>query len=133
MATFELKKTYNFNMKNELVPILGDKFKLMKVKGLLTADQAVKYTDIATMHQQLKPLLTSLPTNTSDMSYVLFETHNSDQVVYALEYIDLTSITEVDGINIRINIANCSTQDLATLKTAILELGYSNVEVTTYE
>lgn len=133
MTSFELKKTYNFNMKNDLVPVLGDKFKLMKVKGILTADQAVKFTDIATMHQQLKPLLSSLPTSTSDMTYVLFETHNNDSVVYALEYIDLNSITEVDGINIRVNIANCSTQDLATIKTAILEMGYSNVEVTIYE
>lgn len=134
MATcFEIKKKYNFNMNTNLVSILGDRYTIMKVKGILTSDQAIRYTDITTMHQQVKPLLTSLPENTSDLTYILFETIDGEEVVYANEYIDSDSIVETDKVNIRVDVANASTEDMNNIKTMLAEAGYSNISVSTFE
>lgn len=133
MANFELKKSYNFNIKSEAAGIIGEKYKLAKIKGIITSEEAVKYTDIATMHETLKPLITTLPDSVNDLSYVLFETQDGDQKVLALEYIDVNTIVEVKSINLRAQILGVSTDDIAIIKSALSELGYANVTVTTFE
>lgn len=128
--TFELKKTYNFNFNNKLTHILGDKLKTVKVKAILSSDQAIKLSDIATLHAQVRPLDTaSIPEDLADMTFVLFETLDKDNVIYALEYIDMSSLEEVSAINIRVNVRNVSTSDVSLIKTTLAELGYENFDV----
>lgn len=128
--TFELKKTYNFNFNNKLTHILGDKLKTVKVKAILSSDQAIKLSDIATLHAQVRPLdTTNIPEDLADMTFVLFETLDKDNVVYALEYIDMSSLEEVSAINIRVNVRNVSTSDVSLIKTTLAELGYENFDV----
>ena len=56
---FSLNKIYNFST---LMPsVLGTSFKSMKVKGVLTSQEAVKYRDIATLHATVLPMLSGLP------------------------------------------------------------------------
>ena len=128
--TFELKKTYNFNFNNKLTHILGDKLKTVKVKAILSSDQAIKLSDIATLHAQVRPLdTTNIPEDLADMTFVLFETLDKDNIVYALEYIDMSSLEEVSAINIRVNVRNVSTSDVSLIKTTLAELGYENFDV----
>lgn len=127
---FELKKTYNFNFNNKLTHILGDKLKTVKVKAILSSDQAIKLSDIATLHAQVRPLdTTNIPEDLADMTFILFETLDKDNVVYALEYIDTSSLEEVSAINIRVNVRNVSTSDVSLIKTTLAELGYENFDV----
>lgn len=121
---FELKKSYDFNFKTELVTLLGDKMKNMKVVGILNADQAVKVSDIATIHTQVRPLDTTLPLNLNDLTFIMFETLDKTTAIYAYEYIDVNSITAVTTINIRIDVNNASTTDITLLQQTLSELGY---------
>ena len=131
MATFELSKTYDLTVRSTLQSVLGTSYKLMKVKGILTADQAVKFSDIATMHEQLRTLDTTMPTSTANLTYILFETMSGDKVVYPDIYFD--NAVQVDAINLRVDIAGCSTADWNIVESALKELGYVNLTISKYE
>lgn len=131
MATFELSKTYDLTVKSTLQSVLGTSYKLMKVKGILTADQAVKFSDIATMHEQLRTLDTDLPTSVANLTYILFETINKDQVVYPDIY--FSDATVVESVNIRVDIPGRSTADWSIIESALKELGYTNITLSKYE
>lgn len=127
---FEIKKTYNFNFNNKLTHILGDKLKNMKVKAILTSDQAIKLSDIATTHAQVRLLDTdNIPENLSDMTFIMFETIDSETVVYAQEYINMSSLEEVSSVNLRVNVRNVSSSDATLIKSTLSELGYNNFDV----
>lgn len=126
---FELKKIYNFNMKSEVTPLLGEKFTNMKVLSIMTSDQALKERDIATLHEQVKPFLENVSVNISDLNYILFETIDKEKVIYPIEYIDMTSLTVVESIDIRVDLSKCSTTDLEMIKTILNESGYTNYDI----
>lgn len=130
---FALKKRYNFNSQPELSAIIGEKFTMFKVKSLMTAEEAVKYTDIVTLHTTCRPLIATLPDSIHDLTYVLFEDVNKNLTTLPLEYIDLNTILEVQSINIRLQLYDANTEDLTILKTTLLELGYANFKITTFE
>lgn len=128
--TMELNKVYNFNT---LAPaILGTSFTNMKVKGIMTATEAMKYRDIYTLHNNLLSTITGLPTNINDLTFILFKNLDGIDTMLALEYIDGFTIKLVSTTNIRIEILNTSTNDVGILRTRLLELGYKNINIVTY-
>ena len=132
-TTFQLKKKYNFSMLSEASMILGEKFSLMKVKGIMTSTEAVKYRDIATTHEVLKPLIPNISPNLVDLTYILFENIDGEEVIFALEYIDTNTIVEVNQVNLRIEILNTSTDDIKVLDNALKELGYTKYSIKNFE
>lgn len=128
---FQLKKTYNFNTLS--AAILGAEYTNMKVKAMMTSDNAVKFRDIATLHASVKATIPNLPESISDLTYILFEDTKQEVLVLPLEYIDTNSIQEVSSVNIRINISDCTTDDISTLRLRLKELGYINFTISTYE
>ena len=130
MATFNLHKVYNFNT---LAPaVLGTSFTNMKVKGIMSATEAMKYRDIYTLHNNLVNVITGLPQNVNDLTFILLTNIDGVDTVLALEYVDSTTIVLVTSTNIRIDINNTTTADLGILRTRLLELGYTNINITTY-
>lgn len=128
---FELKKSYNFTT---LAPtILGNEYKAMKVKAILTSDNALKFRDIATLHTTVKSVISNLPESITDLTYILFENQDKEELVLALEYINTDSVIEVQGVNIRINITNVTVDDISTLTLRLKELGYVHFTIGTYE
>lgn len=128
---FKLKHTYNFNT---LAPaILGEKFSMMKVKAIVTADEAVKYSDIYTTFTTLKTEISNLPDNITDLTFILFTNEDGDKSVYALEYINQDTVVEVEGVNIRVEVRGVTSDDLITIKTKLIELGYTSIDITTFE
>lgn len=126
--TFSLKKTYNFST---LAPtLLGDSYANMKVKGILTSENAIKYGDVVSRHETVKSVIKNLPDNVSDLTYILFESLNKENVIMPIEYIQTDSIEEVDAINLRIDIPNTTLDDMGILKTRLQELGYTNFSIT---
>lgn len=132
-TTFQLKKKYNFSMLSEASMILGEKFSLMKVKGIMTSTEAVKYRDIATTHEILKPLIPNISHNLVDLTYILFENIDGEEVLFALEYIDTNTIVEVNQVNLRIEILNTSTDDIKVLDNTLKELGYTKYTIKSFE
>lgn len=126
---FEIKKTYNFTT---LVPsLLGGEYKNMQVVSLMTPDEAVKYQDILTMHEQVRTLIT-LNMSANDCTYVKFKTLEGDTKIIALEYIEPDSIKEVTTVNIRIELQRATTEDISIITARLKELGYVDFDVTTY-
>ena len=124
------KKSYDFTT---LAPaILGSNYKSMKVKGIMTSDEAVKYRDIQTLHTKLKAVITALPNNVDDCTFILFETTNKDNLLIAYEYIDSQSILLVNTTNVRIELYDTGVSDLSVLRNRMLELGYTNINLTTF-
>lgn len=128
--SFELKKSYNFTT---LAPtLLGNQYDNMKVKAILTSANALIYKDIATLHRQVKSSISGLPDSITDLTYILFENTDGEEMVLALEYINTDSITEVNSLNIRIELTNCTVDDIGVLKTRLSELGYAGYKITVY-
>ena len=128
--SFELKKSYNFST---LAPTqLGGDYSNMKVKAILTSDNAVAYRDVATLHQTIKSVISNLPDSISDLTYILFEDLDKSTLVLPIEYIQTDSILEVQTVNARIDIPDISSDDITTLKVRLQELGYTNFKIYTY-
>ena len=126
---FEIKKTYNFTT---LVPsLLGGEYKNMQVVSLMTPDEAVKYQDILTLHEQVRTLI-ALNMSANDCTYVKFKTLEGDTKIIALEYIESDSIKEVTTVNIRIELQRATTEDISIITARLKELGYVDFDVTTY-
>lgn len=126
---FEIKKTYNFTT---LVPsLLGGEYKNMQVVSLMTPDEAVKYQDILTLHEQVRTLI-ALNMSANDCTYVKFKTLEGDTKIIALEYIEPDSIKEVTTVNIRIELQRATTEDISIITARLKELGYVDFDVTTY-
>lgn len=126
---FEIKKTYNFTT---LVPsLLGGEYKNMQVVSLMTPDEAVKYQDILTLHEQVRTLI-ALNMSANDCTYVKFKTLEGDTKIIALEYIEPDSIKEVTTVNVRIELQRATTEDISIITARLKELGYVDFDVTTY-
>lgn len=126
-----LNKTYNYST---LAPnILGSDFKNMKVKAILSSDKALKYHDIKTMHNTLRPVISNLPASVADL--IWYQVVNADGIesIIAHEYIEQSSITEVTAINLNLQVLGVTTGDLDIIKTILAEHGYKNVTIDTFE
>lgn len=132
-ATFGLKKTYNFRTLSPV--ILGAEYKNMKVISILANTEAVKYSDISTLHTTIKNdtayPISGLPSNVTDLTYILFQNASGDKVVMASEYIDPYSITEVVALNAVVTVNNITSADMSVIRTILAEAGYSNISMTT--
>lgn len=133
MASFEIKKTYNFSIQTDATAVLGANYSLMKVRAIMNSEEAAKKADVTTTYNTVKGVLTDLPESITDLTFILFENTDGNTTVLALEYIDTDTIEEVESVNIRVNILNASTEDISILTTAVKELGYTNFTVTTFE
>lgn len=130
MVTFELNKTYNYST---IAPILiGSDYKAQKVKAIFTAQEAIKYRDITTLHETMKTAVPTLPTSINDCTYILFQTDDNETHILALEYIDTFSIELVETINIRIDIPDANINTMSLLRTRLKELGVDNFNIYTY-
>lgn len=127
---FTFNGTYNFST---LAPtILGNSFTNQKVIGILTAKQAYKIKDVYTLHNSLVGVIPNLPASADDCTFILFEDSLGNEIVMANEYIDQNSISSISTVNIRIDILNAVTSDIPIIRTRLLELGYTNAQITTF-
>jgi hypothetical protein len=130
MQKLEINKVYNFTT---LAPSrLGSVYNEMRVKSIMSATEAMKYRDIHTLHNNLIPVISNIPVNTGDCTFVLFENTDNEKVVLAIEYLDPASIILVTSVNIRIEITDATSEDISLINMRLKELGYTNFDITTY-
>lgn len=129
---FELNKRYNFI--TYAPGVLGGNYTNVKVLSILNYSVAVKYNDVATMHNQVYPLLPSnTPIDYRDLTYVLLELENGDTVVFATAWIDSSSIQLSSSVDIFITVKAVSMQDVTRIQEALTLLGYTGLDIKTQE
>jgi len=126
---FNINKSYNFS--TLAAAILGAAYNNMKVLGILTANEAVKYQDVYTQYEALNTIITGLPTSADMLTYILFVDTLGNKKVIAQEYIDPASITLVTTTNLRIDIFNIDSAMEAVINLRFKELGITNFNITT--
>jgi len=126
---FNINKSYNFT--TLAAAILGAAYTNMKVLGILTANEAVKYNDVYTQYEVLKTIISGLPTSADMLTYVLFVDALGNKKVIAQEYIDPVSVTLVTTTNLRIDIFNIDSAMEAVINLRFKELGITNFNMTT--
>ena len=129
MANFQIKKRYNFTTKAPAV--LGGIYKNMLVEAIMSAEEAVKYMDIMTLHDQIRAI-EPMNMEANVCTYVKFKTLDGATKILAVEYINEDTIVEVKTVNIRIELHRATTTDLLVIRDRLHELGYKEFEITTY-
>ena len=129
-GTFELRKQYNFTTKAPA--ILGAEYRNVMVESIMTATEAVKYSDVLTLHEQIRTVL-NLDLEVANCTYIKFRTLDGETVILALEYINSDSIVEVKTVNIRVDILEANTDDILIIQERLKELGYSKFKIRTFD
>ena len=134
-----INRRYTFNT---LAPsILGATYENVKVVGILSLDSALKVYDVVTQYRTLQSVIPGLPDDPNVCTYIVFEKlaltdedtpSNTEHVVLAYEYIDTNTIKEINRVNLRIDIYDVTTEDLAIVSSRLKELGYANFKPTIY-
>ena len=123
----EVYARYNFNT---IAPaILGGPYDRMKLVSICTAQEALKYTDVYTLHKQVERYLPNV--NVEDLHYLVFQYSTSDEkkVCIPLEYIPTESLVKVEGVKIFIEIPDAQMSDLALVQDALVAAGIHNATI----
>ncbi|MDQ6990759.1 MAG: hypothetical protein Q9M11_03405 [Mariprofundaceae bacterium] len=126
---FIINKSYNFTT---LAPsILGASFSNMKVRGIVTIDEAVKHADVVTKHESVRALIPGLPVTPNNLVFIIFVDTTGNIVVLAQDYVDPPSILLVTTTDLSVRIFNVDSSMEAIIKLRLKELGIANFTVTT--
>lgn len=119
---FEVGSIYKFNT---LAPtVLGVSYSNMKVDGLVTASIASKHMDVYSRHKQLTTLITGLPVDANNCTFIMFtNVSNNETVILALEYIVTASIVSTEAVTLTVTIPNSSPTDGPIIREALLRVG----------
>lgn len=130
MYAYTIGQTYNFNT---LAPaILGASFQNSKLVGMLSYDQAVKYTNIDQQAQIVYPALPQgTPTDPTSYIYLVFETSAQTTVVLANVWINETTIAPSSSTTITVVIAGVTLADVQPIRNQLLQMGYTQLTMTT--
>ena len=130
MPNFQIKKRYNFTTKAPAV--LGGIYKNMLVEAIMSADEAVKYMDIMTLHDQIRAI-EPMNMDANVCTYVKFKTLDGATKILAVEYINEDTIVEVKTVNIRVDILEANTDDILIIQERLKELGYGKFKIRTFD
>lgn len=117
---FKINKRYNFNT---VAPtVLGDRYELMKLKSILSLDEAIKKYDVYTQHEKVKKYLDA-EYNIKDLTFFHFINGSTEKIIPDV-YIISNSIVEVDKVNILIEVDNVVTEDISAIAEILTSHGY---------
>lgn len=124
----DIGKRYTFDT---LAPsVLGGTIKQALFKG--TVDYATACLHMPMLHT-FRLVFPSLPANTSsdpkDTVYHIFETQLGGTLILADIWINQSSITLVETVNIRVNVADANITDSDSIRNALTALGIKNFTI----
>lgn len=123
--SFELKKSYNFNTLP--VSLLGAVIKNAKLLGIMDYEMALKYDNIALKYRQIFP---ALPAGTPDQpeacTYYLFQSESGEKVVFADQWIDMTTVQVVQHVNFQVTFTEANLEDISHVRDLLNAAGYRN-------
>lgn len=110
--------------------VLGNGYQNAQVLGILTADDAVKYNPVATIHADIFP---SLPAGTKDdytsYPYLRLKLDDGNQVAIGLPWIIDSSYVVNNTQKLTIVVASTTPDDQNRIKAALSALGIQNFTV----
>jgi hypothetical protein len=127
--TLEQGKVYNLSTKAP--SILGARLERVTLIGILTYELAQKFENINLQYRQVYPLLPpGTPDSVKACTYYLFRTSKDKQVVLADQWINMDSVTVVDGISFQVSFHNRSISDANRLRDILNAMGMTEYEIT---
>jgi hypothetical protein len=125
---FELNKVYTFNT---LAPgLLGSVIKNAKLTGILDFESAIKYDEILFKYRNIYRIL---PPGTPDRpelcTYYKFKAENNSTIILADQWIDESTVTLIESLNLKVTITNLSLADVPRIRNALLALGYTEFTI----
>lgn len=125
MILFQLSKTYNFDT---MAPSeFGATIKNAKLLSVLDYTEARKQSDIDTVYRNVLPLLPpGTPNHVSSTVYYKFVGENNSTFLMAEEWVDSTSIVEVNSISVVVDIPNLDVSDIPVIRDSLNAVGVTN-------
>lgn len=126
---FEIGKKYTFNT---LAPaILGPVYTKVKCNAVLDFSAALMFDNVEAKQRMVYPLLSDfdLPDRPEKYTYIVFEHSDKKKSVLALEWIDLNSIYETEGVDLGIKVFNVTPTDATMLRQTLVSLGYTQFAI----
>lgn len=123
--TFSVQSTYTFDT---LAPaILGGRFTRAVMLGELSYELAMGRENVLMQYRQIYP---SLPVGTPDTPklarYYVFRTESGEMVVLCDQWIDLTSVVLVEGVNFSFHFVQGLPADVYAIRDLLTAAGYNN-------
>lgn len=122
---YKLKRLYKFNT---IAPtVLGNAYNNMQLTGILTYEEASTYTDILSMHNSIRSVIsnTTLPVNASSCTFLKFLSQDKNVSIFAMEY--LLNVEEVTTQKLIITVNNYTSSDYTIIRDTLLKYGYDNI------
>ena len=123
----EIYSRYNFNT---IAPAkLSGPFEKMKLVAICSAQEALKYRDVYTLHKHMEQYTQDL--SVEDLHFLVFQYPSGDErkVCIPLEYIQSESLVKVEGVKIYIEVPDAQMSDLALVQDALISVGINNAVI----
>ena len=127
IKNLEIYARYNFNT---IAPsILSGPFEKMKLIAICTAQEALKYRDVYTLHKHMERYVQDI--SVEDLHYLVFQysTNDEKKVCIPMEYIQSESLVKVEGVKIYIEVPDAQMSDLALVQDALISVGIHNAKI----
>lgn len=124
----EIGKTYTFA--TTAPGILGTEIKNALLESILSFNVATKYDNIVLKYRQIYPQLPQGTPNTPESCiYFLFKTESGEEVVFADQWINESTIEVIEHINFQVLFTSAAIQDMTRVRDAMNALGYTNFQI----
>lgn len=126
---FQIRNVYTFTLYPDHV--FDTDFKNVTVMGILDYEMASRYADIYPLHVQVYPSLPEgTPNDPRSYDYILVKTTAGNNVVLGIPWIKENTIELVDSKTIQVLISNASAIDISRVRNALLQNGYTQLDIT---
>ena len=123
-------KTYTFNTASPV--FLGAVIEKAKLKSIVDADTARRFSAIDQMYAQVYPSLPAgTPNDVNGTTYYLFEGLNKSLIVMAEQWIVESSLEIVQHVSINVSIPQASLSDVERVRAALTAADIQNFSITT--
>lgn len=125
LIPFEIGKKYTFNT---LAPsVLGSVYTKVKCIAILDFNAALMFDNIEAKQRMVYPFIanSNILDRPEKYTFIVFETTEKTKAVLALEWVDLNSIKETEGVDINIKLFNVTPSDTVLMRQTLVSLGYT--------
>lgn len=130
MDTSDLKNRQTYSFDVYPTAIIGSNFKNVTVASTMTREEANREIDTVAMHIQCYPSLPAGTPNDPDAyDYVKLKLPNGSSTIIGMAWIKPETIQLVDARTVSVKISNVTAQDLVKIKAALVQNGYSSLEL----
>lgn len=130
MESPDLKNRLTYNFDVHPTAFIGNNYKNVTVMAIMDRETANKEIDTAALHIQCFPTLPAGTPNDPDAyDYVKLKMPSGATTIIGLAWIKSETVTLVDARTITAKIGNVTATDLAKIKAALVQNGYSSIEL----